>query len=485
MKTTTLSLALIAALSMVAGPAAAEIGTMDQVPAATLLLPYFEVSLDEPASGQPSNTTFTIGNASATAVVAHVTLWTDLGVPTYTFDVYLTGYDVEIINLRLLFHGILPVTADSASDPGDTSSPTDGISSQGQYSQDINWPGSTGPCTSSTLYQRLPGADVTALRNAHTGQGSALLGGNCGATDHNDNVARGFITVDVVTSCNLVLPTDEFYATYLWAGNVLFGEYWVIDSANNYSHAEPLVAIEASESDPRTNGAGDYTFYGRLNGGSGADHREGLPTTWMGRYVNGGTLDGGTTAFVWRDAWPRSSFVCGSAVADLSQAYLTGFDEQENPDFLPLADYFPLAAEAVSLANPSRFPLESGFGFLYYDLRLGAPAGTFGTTNQSYVTHAFSATGRFAGAFAVWPLDNVEAPLVLSGPFALPACMNGIDDDGDGDGIDFPNDPGCQNADSETESPQCDDDDDNDNDGFVDYPDDLQCTAAWDNREYN
>ena len=72
------------ALAATSRDARAEIGTADQVPAATLLLPYFEVKLDDPST---VSTSFSINNASATAVLAHVTLWTDEGIPTFVFDV--------------------------------------------------------------------------------------------------------------------------------------------------------------------------------------------------------------------------------------------------------------------------------------------------------------------------------------------------------------------------------------------------------------
>ena len=55
-------------------------------------------------------------------------------------------------------------------------------------------------------------------------------------------------------------------------------------------------------------------------------------------------------------------------------------------------------------------------------------------------------------------------------PPALPACANGIDDDGDGL-IDYPGDPGCWSADADTEAPQCNDAIDNDGDGLVDLDD--------------
>src|SRR4051812_8298540 len=102
MKSFALVLAFVGLGIGCAGVARAEIGTADVVPAATLLLPYFEVALDDPAG---PNTLFSVNNASATAVVAHVTLWTDEAIPTFNFDVYLTGYDVQEINLATLFNG--------------------------------------------------------------------------------------------------------------------------------------------------------------------------------------------------------------------------------------------------------------------------------------------------------------------------------------------------------------------------------------------
>src|SRR6188508_670927 len=102
-------------------PASAVICTIDDVPAATLLLPYFEVSLTDVNAVQ---TLFTINNASASAVLAHVVIWSDLSVPVLDFNVYLTGYDVQTINLRdIIVNGVLPRTASDGQDPTDTISP--------------------------------------------------------------------------------------------------------------------------------------------------------------------------------------------------------------------------------------------------------------------------------------------------------------------------------------------------------------------------
>src|SRR5215210_2076623 len=139
MKKTALSLALLALLAF-SGPAVAEIGTIDDVPAATLLLPYFECELGPTLVPTPGGVTtlFSINNASATAVLAHVTVWTDESIPTLDFDVYLTGYDVQTINDCDIFNGRLPVTASFGQDPKDTISP------KGDISQDINFASCTG-----------------------------------------------------------------------------------------------------------------------------------------------------------------------------------------------------------------------------------------------------------------------------------------------------------------------------------------------------
>ena len=87
---TFVTLAAITGLVTAAAPALAQfnVATVADQPAATLLLHYFEVDLANPAG---ANTYFTINNASATAALGHVTVWSAMHVPVYTFDVYLTA----------------------------------------------------------------------------------------------------------------------------------------------------------------------------------------------------------------------------------------------------------------------------------------------------------------------------------------------------------------------------------------------------------
>ncbi|HEV8582424.1 MAG TPA: hypothetical protein VGX68_25435, partial [Thermoanaerobaculia bacterium] len=152
------ALLVSAVVLALASPAFAVIGSVDDVPGATLLLPYFEVDLGNPNG---VTTLFSVNNASATAILAHIVVWSDLSVPVLDFNIYLTGYDVQTINLRdILVSGILPRTASAGQDPGDTISP------QGDFSQDINF----ASCAGQLPPPNLPASFIQHLQLSLTGQ---------------------------------------------------------------------------------------------------------------------------------------------------------------------------------------------------------------------------------------------------------------------------------------------------------------------------
>ena len=432
MKKTALCLALTSLVAL-GGSAIAEIGTIDDVPAATLLLPYFEVNLD---SQDGITTLFSINNASASAAVAHVTFWTDFSVPTLDFDVYLTGYDVQTINIRDIFNGNLPRTADAGSDPGDA------ISHKGSLSQDINFPGSTGPCANPyPATGALSAALIDHIKKSHTGQFSSLYGG-CSGANHGDNIARGYITVDSVVSCNLSFPSDAGYFTSLADNrNILWGDYFYVNSAENFASGETLVHIEACSAPSVGNGAGncpfsfaagDYTFYGRYNAVAGQDQREPLASTFASRYINGGSFNGGTDLIVWRDSKTRpvgtnGTRTCGLAPSwyPLNQSDVVAFDEIENPTDLCFQGdnvspptggantCFPLEAQRVSLlgGNFGDDPLPPApFGWIYLNLNHTLAAGDpYPGVAQNWVSTDMKAEGRFEVGFDAIQLDNLTA----------------------------------------------------------------------------
>ena len=187
---------LLAALST---GVSARIGTIDVAPGATLLFPHFEVDIN---NTQGVNTILHIQNASATASLLNVVLWTDLGVPVHNFNIYMTGYDNETVDLyNLLVHRYSPVSASDGQDPNDTISP------QGPISQDINF---------ASCYNTLPSPnpDLTpiTLRAVFTGVSTPdYFNGQCVARNYGDGIARGYVTVDVLTQCTTLKPNDAGY----------------------------------------------------------------------------------------------------------------------------------------------------------------------------------------------------------------------------------------------------------------------------------
>jgi hypothetical protein len=354
------------------------IGTIDAVPAATLLLPYFEVNLKD-ANGE--NTLFSVNNASPTAVLAHVVVWSDLSVPVLDFNLYLTGYDVQTINLRdILVNGTLPQTASAGQDPGDTISP------QGLFSQDINF----ASCTGLLPPPPLPPSFLTHLQSSLTGKPSAVLGNLCAGQNLGDNLARGYVTVDTVSNCTLRFPGDSGYFAPGGIGdatnqNALWGDYFSVNPGRNLAEGETLVHIEASATDSETSVPGQYTFYGRYVGWTAADNREPLATVFAARYVNGGLFSGGTSLVVWRDSKvSQGAFTCPVAAGvrpswyPLGQDGIVVFDEDEHPsvpDTFPVSPQppgqsfipFPAETQRVRVGGPT-FPVPFEFGWMYLDL---------------------------------------------------------------------------------------------------------------------
>lgn len=411
MKKICLCLALVSLLGL-GGQAFALIGTIDDVPAATLLLPYFEVDIADPVGGV--NTLFSINNASATAVLAHVTIWTDQSVPAIDFDVYLTGYDVQTISLRdILVNGNLPRTASDGQDPADTISP------QGPASQDINF-------ASCDVLPYSPGA-VSASFRAHLQawfQGNqSPATGNCAGSKTQDNILRGYVTVDTVNACNLFFPSDwAFYAPFVTDQNVLWGDYFYVNTAENFAQGETLVHIESC---PTCFVPGDHTFYGRYNAASADDAREPLPTTTAARFLNGGGFTGGTDFLVWREANEAdSAYSCAQpgppSWYPLEAAQIVIFDEQEQPvtaDDCPSGDptceqevTIPNEANRVDVAGDLLSPFD--FGWAYLNLQHGEVLPIYGdTAAQSWVTTVMDASGLFSVGFDAIQLDNANAPI--------------------------------------------------------------------------
>ncbi len=403
----------------------AEIGTIDQAPAATLLAPYFEIG---PEPGR-TTTILRVQNVSATATLARVTLWTDLSYPTLAFDIYLTGYDVQAVNLMDVFlQRIVPPTADRARDPGDQISP------QGPLSLDSTFPGCDDPDDlgygdDGPLWGLPPPVPTFSenaaddLRYAHQGlpsvHGTYMAPGMAAAMQHDDDLMRGFVTVDVVQQCSQLVPTDPGYFLPGGTGvaalhNVLTGEVLQVDPTNNFMQADTLVPIEASASHPLTSsptpGLVKPTFYGALlpTPGSAADHREPLPSRWLVPYR--GQPDSPPALEVWREPdGPVTPFNPNTIdpVAPILLTEALPFNSEEVPATPFADDALPWPSGRYTLNDPGT-PLPHRQGWILLDL-----SNPDGRPRQAWVRVISSSSGIFSAAH-----QGIQLPESVSGPKA-------------------------------------------------------------------
>ncbi len=379
-------------------------------PAATLLLPYFEVNTNPTVQGQ--TTLFTVTNVTRYPQIAHVTLWTDWAFPVLSFNLFLTGYDVQAINLYdVIVRGTIapPNGTSPATTPGTLSAVGGNLRS-------------TLDCASNPAL--LPASITAAVRAALT-TGVFNPGGtvrSCSTAGGTHANAIGYATIDVVANCTNLLPNDPtYYLTDLLFDNVLIGDYQqlggspagtgtasVLDAAGN-----PMVHIRAV---PEGGGAGanvptglPYTFYDRYTPAvtRTIDRRQPLPSTFAARFIQGGTGTFATNLTIWREGVTGAGTSCASninnAIIDIGEFFR--FDEHENPTSLnfipicqpcgPFSTTLP-AASSTNTAN-SAFPSIVGTdvgGWLYLNLNNGG-APVYSVTNHAGVatTSALTAFG--------------------------------------------------------------------------------------------
>ena len=392
-------------------------------PAATLLLPYFEVELPKKIGGKSNGVTtiFSISNASATAILAHVTLWSDLAVPVTNFNIYLTGYDTTTVNLVDILNGHLPRTASNGQDPTDTfNNPADGISNKGPISQDINF----ASCTGQLPYpDPIPVESINHLRASLSGNPSGLFDGKCAGRKIAEKklTARGYVTIDTVNNCTLQFPDDPNYDSSLTDQNVLFGDYAYLSKSKKIGRGDALVHIASL---PTSFVPGDYTFYGRYDAFTAIDARQPLATTFMGRFVNvpkHPVFPTGSSVIAWRDTkFKQVPFTCGTTPFPfpLNQEQIVVFDEQENPEVpvqapippFPASDIQPFtaAAQIVKVGGPT-FPVATASGFIFMNLNhtIASPVPPVDPSQaQAWVNMVLEAKGKYSASYRATTLDS-------------------------------------------------------------------------------
>jgi hypothetical protein len=395
----------------------AVIGTLDSVPAATLLVPYFEVDLSNPGG---KTTLIGMQNTSATAILTRATIWSNAGVPIYNFNMYLTGYDTLSFDMRDVMNGTLPRTASAGQDPGDT------ISHHGSRSQDVNF----ASCFGQLPYGPISASFVADMRSMLTGHVSTTeFPGQCVGLNAGDSIARGYLTIDTVNSCSNSVGFDINYVSNVTTTqNTLLGDYTLIDPSSSVVYSSNATAIEASGSDPLTTTAGLYTFYGRNVAWTAVDHREPLATNWM---VQGDNGNG--SAIVWRDPKVNpNAFSCGQGHPNYyplgNEGGLTFMNRAGEPTVLPPAPtvinpfppplvYAPAASQIMPLDNATLGLPPEKMGFVALPLNTtvaaaGASPPSDPAASQSLVVMLFTNKNQpqLSSGVIAMPLDSATAP---------------------------------------------------------------------------
>jgi hypothetical protein len=314
-------------------------------PAATLLLPYFEVDLTP--GGQ--TTLFTITNVSRYSQIAHVTLWTDFAVPVLDFNIFLTGYDVQSINLLdVLTTGT--IAPPKGTGPSTAKSPLGTQGSTPSLTLPANGgPGYTNPNFKSAINcNDLPGVIPQSVIAAVRTELTAGTTPGCGSVGYVHQHAIGYVTIDLVGSCSSSTPADPlYYTTDLLFDNVLIGDYQQVGphpagstAASFDAGANPMVHLRAV---PEGGAAGSnvptelpYTFYDRYTPpiNRAADRRQPLPATFAARFIQGGPSAFATNFTIWREGFGTGTGECSALRLNgviNPIAEIVRFDERENP----------------------------------------------------------------------------------------------------------------------------------------------------------
>ena len=374
MKKTFLTCMAVVAVLAIASSAGAITCTIDQRPAATLLIPYFQATFNADGTilgtGTGAlDTLVTIGNASSAPMLAHVNVFNERTELVLDFNIALTGFDIQSFSVASVLRGNLPVTpinishvpevkdANQVTINGDVcqrnsssvvypsaggylrvkpTSPATGLDNQ---LATVAYP--AGPFPTAFLFQVLDSLDTTADTNACLG----------GVDNKITNPIHGYITIDHANYCNLSNPSDPAYYTNDAIGmeNNLWGDYIFISGAGVGTEGFAAVAIEADASladvtaapTSLTGTPGRRTFYRRwvqvadpagcLNAFpspqsgfdcGGGDQREPLGLKYAARWFDAAPTVS-SNFNVWRgSSVPDTSTVAG--LADLLGTYKSG-----------------------------------------------------------------------------------------------------------------------------------------------------------------
>jgi hypothetical protein len=325
----------IVALFALAGTASAITCTTDQRPAATLLIPWFQVTFNPTdnnpiASGAGALDTFvTIGNASAAPMIAHVSVYNDRSVLVLDFNVALTGFDVQPMSMSSILSGHLPITPIGANHQSVANDVCQRNSAAAVYPNPNGYlrvrplnPATSADNSIATALYPNPAFGVGSAFQLQTldslDETNDNLAPACGGTNGVfSGVIHGYITIDHANYCNLSDPTDARYYSFDAIGNEnnLWGEVLYTSGTGLTTVALNAVAVESDRAFSEAAGA----FAG---GGQGTQTDTGRTRTFYARY--------------WTPSTETDCGNCAGTLASGNNLFLnapwdTGFGDEREP----------------------------------------------------------------------------------------------------------------------------------------------------------
>jgi hypothetical protein len=254
MKKVLTMLVAVAALAAIAGPASAITCTIDHKPAATLLVPYFQVAVSAGTATPPqvigtasgldfADTFMTVLNASAEPELAHVTVWNRRSLPVLDFNIALTGFDSISWSMAQVLSGNLPNNPAAEDQVGNACHDTQG---PGHFVK-FTGSASSNDGSASTVYSN-PVFTGFAFQLAAEldGTDDCLAGGETSLSTDPD-VLSGYVTIDMVNYCTFDNPNDPNYyeANAIGFENALWGDYIFQSGRAVPTYGQPMIALEA------------------------------------------------------------------------------------------------------------------------------------------------------------------------------------------------------------------------------------------------
>ena len=352
-------------------------------PAATVLLPYFEVDM---VDTEGKNTLFSVSNSGLDVALAHAVVWTNWGHPLLSFDFFLDPRSLLSFNLRSILAGQFPESRPPSTLPA------------------ARYQSCATPVT-------LPIIDPERIHEILSGNADPFDGLCYSESVSGGSIATGYITIDAVHDCsanNLVTPLDPEYfgdcATGLATNdNVLSGDFFLIEPNSDFAQGERLVALIADQErfgdpdvcvDPPCSASRiTDSFY------DAESNRMPLPRTYEARFLNGGAFSGGTEVILWAHG-TRSRSTCSSELKDTLQVHTEVRTEAGiETGSVVMTDVARVFRMGVGTDS---FPVASNFG----SMRLKAWDPNDGHDQQLWMMPVLSAEARYSVGTSAVPVED-------------------------------------------------------------------------------